>query len=86
VQVQISIFHLERSKTLAVEVFDLSGRRVRDLSALRSFPSGEHLFEWDGRNDTGTVLPPGIYALRVHFDTDSGASGTSATRLVHLVY
>jgi len=86
VQIQVSIFHLERPKTLAVEVFDLAGRRVRNLSVRRSFPSGEHLFNWDGRSDGGIVLPPGTYALRVHFNTDSGASGTSATRLVHLVY
>ncbi len=86
VDIRIAIFHLERAKTLSVEVFSLSGQRVRDLSVQRSFPSGEHLFTWDGRDDAGQTLPPGIYVLRVHFNTDSGASGTSAARLVHLAY
>ncbi|MGY8825192.1 MAG: FlgD immunoglobulin-like domain containing protein [Candidatus Latescibacterota bacterium] len=86
VDIRIAIFHLERAKTLSVEVFSLSGQRVRDLSVRRSFPSGEHLFAWDGRDDNGQVLSPGIYVLRVHFNTDSGTSGTSAAHLVHLAY
>jgi flagellar hook assembly protein FlgD len=52
----------------------------------RSFPSGEHEFSWDGRDDLGQALPPGIYLVRVHFSTDSDAPGTAVSRLVHLVY
>ena len=86
VRIQIEIFHLEQAKTLGIEVCDLTGRRVRDLSVQRSFPSGEHFFDWDGRNDQGDLLAPGIYLIRVHFDTDSDAPGTAVSRLVHLVY
>lgn len=82
----VDIFHLERPKTLDIEVLDLSGHRVRNLSVQRSFPSGEHEFSWDGRDDQGQALPPGIYLVRVHFSTDSDAPGTAVSRLVHLVY
>jgi hypothetical protein len=86
VEIHIDIFHLEQPKTLGVEILDLSGHRVRDLSLRRSFPSGEHQLSWDGRDDQGQLLAPGIYLLRVHFDTDSNAAGTAVSRLVHLVY
>ena len=85
-KILVDIFHLERPKTLRIEILDLTGRRVRDLSVQRSFPSGEHEFSWDGRDDQGQALPPGIYLVRVHFTTDSDAPGTAVSRLIHLVY
>lgn len=85
-QILVDIFHLERPKELGIAILDLSGRRVRDLSVMRSFPSGEHEFAWDGRDDQGQALPPGLYLVRVHFATDSDAPGTAVSRLLHLVY
>ena len=82
----LSIFHVEGAKSLAVEVFDLSGRRVRDLTREQVNPSGDHTFTWDGRDQSGRLLPPGTYALRAAFDVD-GTSGTIArTRIVGLAY
>ena len=86
VEIRISIYHLEREKTLGVEVFDLSGRRVRDLSVQRSFPSGEHVFTWDGRDDEARIVPPGLYVMRIDIATDSDAAGTSTARLLHVAY
>ena len=86
VEIRISIYHLEREKTLGVEVFDLSGRRVRDLSVQRSFPSGEHVFTWDGRDDEARIVPPGLYVMRIDIATDSDAAGTSTARLLHVAH
>ncbi len=84
--IRITVYHLEREKKLGVEVLNLAGQRVRDLSVLRSFPSGEHVFSWDGRDDGGRIMPPGLYVLRIHLATDSDADGTATIRLLHLVY
>jgi hypothetical protein len=84
--VELAIFHLEGAVKLRVEIYDLSGRRVRDLSADTAHPSGERRVEWDGRDEQGAMVPPGIYVARVGFATDSGAQGTHASRLVHVVY
>ena len=65
VDIRIAIYHLERAKTLSVEVFSLSGQRVRYLSVQRSFPSCEHLFSWDGRDDAGHSLASGLYWFRL---------------------
>ena len=85
-RIELSIYHVEGEKLVDVSLFDLSGRRVRDLSARRLRPSGEHAFLWDGRNEDGILVPPGIYAVRVRFSTDSAADGTQVMRLVHVVY
>jgi hypothetical protein len=83
--IALTVLHLTSEKQLMIEVFDLSGRRVRDLSVRRANPSGEHLFSWDGRGDDGQLLAPGIYALRVSFAADRRGNA-QAMRLVHLVY
>ncbi len=84
--VELSIFHLEGTKELRVVIYDLSGRRVRDLSANTGHPSGERRIEWDGRDEAGVVVAPGIYLARAGFSTDSGAEGTQASRVVQVVY
>lgn len=52
----------------SVEVFDVTGRRVRRLGAT---PGGGTLV-WDGRDDGGRVVASGIYYVRVRGTTASG--------------
>ena len=84
--IELSVFHLEGAKQLRVDIYDLSGRRVRDLSKITEHPSGERRVEWDGRDEVGVVVSPGIYLVQVGFAVDSGAAGTHAARLVHVAY
>lgn len=86
VRIDVAIFHVEGDKELAVEVYDISGRRVRDLTRHTAQPSGDHRFLWDGRDDAGRRLPPGHYVVRAAFRAE-GTTGTVARlRLVGLVY
>ena len=56
-----------------VEVFihDMRGRRVRRLVEHRPTSTGIYGMEWDGRDEQGTVVPPGVYLARVRVDTDT---------------
>jgi len=47
-----------------VRVFDVRGALVRTLEA-GELAAGQHVRSWDGRNDAGEVLRPGVYLLRV---------------------
>jgi hypothetical protein len=85
-EIRFSIFKLVGECRLEVEVFDLAGRRVRELSLRRRHPSGNHAVEWDGRDDRGRLLPPGSYAVRVGFTTDDGGRRNEAVSVVSLVY
>ena len=84
-QVHIEYILLELAGTGEVEVgiFDLAGRRVRQLYR-GADTSGQYTRTWDGRGDGGSVVAPGIYLYRVQVDTDEGQEESSG--LVAVVY
>lgn len=86
IAIEAKIFAVEGSKRLRVAVFDLAGRLCRDLSAAQPRPSGIHRFAWDGRDDEGRLVPPGVYAVRLELTTDAERGGTTALRLVYVAY
>ena len=59
-------FTLERPDRVEVRLFAISGRLVRTLAA-GALPAGEQSLRWDGRDDHGDRLPPGVYFAQVTF-------------------
>ncbi|HUK62728.1 MAG TPA: FlgD immunoglobulin-like domain containing protein, partial [Dongiaceae bacterium] len=57
-------FGLSRPGAVRLELFDLSGRRVRTLADAVMAP-GEHVATWDGRDDHGAPAASGVYFLRL---------------------
>ncbi len=49
-------------------IYNVVGERVRTLPA-GDLPAGEHERVWDGRDDRGEDLPPGIYFVRITIGT-----------------
>ncbi|MEO0051489.1 MAG: FlgD immunoglobulin-like domain containing protein [candidate division WOR-3 bacterium] len=66
---------------LTVEIYDLRGRRVRQL--LRDAPGGYYDLKWDGTDDRLRPLPAGIYLLNIRAATSNGTNET-CTRPVAL--
>lgn len=60
---------------LTVEIYNLKGRRVREL--LKNAPGGYYDLKWDGTDDRLRPLPAGIYLLNI-----KGATGTGATETI----
>ncbi len=54
-----------------VSAHDLSGALVRTIYAARDL-SGPNSVPWDGRNEGGQLVPPGLYLLRLSVQTDAG--------------
>ena len=71
------MFRIKGERELRVGVYDLSGRKVRGLGGVGGTPSGEHAVPWDGRDDEGRRVGPGLYLVRVSVPTDAGASGAA---------
>jgi len=54
-----------------VEIVDLAGRRVRSVHQVAA-SSGLAEVAWNGRDDAGAVVAPGIYVFRVAISADAG--------------
>ncbi len=57
-------FELTRGGPARLDVYDLAGRRVRNLVAT-DLAAGTHESTWDGRDDRGQPLSSGVYVLRL---------------------
>jgi flagellar hook assembly protein FlgD len=67
-------WRLQAPAVVRVDVYDVSGRRIRSLARGR-FPAGTHTISWDGRGEDGRPVPAGVYFLR-------GRAGVAFTRKV----
>jgi hypothetical protein len=58
------------SGPIPLEIYDLSGKKIRTLT---SYADGKqaHIARWDGQNDSGTRVPPGIYFITEQNDSDA---------------
>lgn len=57
-------FQVPEASVVDLGIYNVLGQRVRTLPA-GDLPGGEHSQEWDGRDDRGEDLPPGIYFVRI---------------------
>jgi hypothetical protein len=56
-------FRVESGVPYRLGVYDLAGRRVRELSG--GAVAGEASAFWNGRDDTGRAVPSGVYVIRL---------------------
>ena len=69
VGLEYSLVELTDPSWVEVAVWDLSGRRVRQVyEGLDDVGIYERM--WDGRDASGRLVPPGLYLYRVSVDTD----------------
>jgi hypothetical protein len=59
-------FVLRKPDRVTVEIVNGSGKVVRTLERSRRVASGLQQFDWNGRDDSGEVVPDGTYRPRVH--------------------
>jgi len=81
--VTYEIVNLTGDAPISVEIFDLTGARRRVLFS-GPHSSGRFRRVWDGTDDGGQRLPPGIYIVRVAIAADTGTE--SKTTVAPLVY
>ena len=71
---------------LKAQIYDLSGRLVRQLRD-EAVSTGRHTVTWAGTDQSGALVSPGIYLLRIDIEVDDSSSkGTLVDRLVHVAY
>jgi hypothetical protein len=69
-------FTLPAAERVSLDVFDVTGRNVRNLEH-GSLAAGRHVLEWDGRSDDGRDLSSGVYFYKL--TTSKGTLSKSLT-------
>ncbi|MFA6109624.1 MAG: FlgD immunoglobulin-like domain containing protein [Candidatus Latescibacterota bacterium] len=70
---EFDLFLLTAAVNVEVIVFDLTGRPLRHLVSLAS-GAGVRDLSWDGYDDDGNLVPPGIYLYRLSAESDTQES------------
>lgn len=83
VRVEYDLVNVAGSAEVAVVLYDLRGGRIGEVFRGPA-TSGQFQTAWDGRDQAGALLDPGIYILRVEVDTDRGIQARE--RIVSLAY
>lgn len=81
VQIAYTLFGVE-SAEVEVEFYTLGGEQVRCLVAQQE--AGPQAIEWDGRDEAGRTVAPGLYLCRVRAQTDRGTAASLG--LIPVVY
>ena len=78
-----ALIHLVQPAVTQVAVHDLSGRLVREVSS-ETVTAGIYAPAWDGTDEAGSSVPPGVYLARIKVETATG--DITKTRLVRVAY
>lgn len=71
--IDFTLFQVLQDTQVAVDIYSLSGDRVRQMRVDEARSGHQQTF-WDGRDDAGRTVPPGLYLVRINIETDRGAN------------
>ena len=74
-QLAYSLLSLGSPRLVTIVIHDLTGRQVRELAAVDEANGRYEGKFWDGRDDSGNLVSPGIYVLRISIEGDSRSDG-----------
>jgi len=85
--IEFTVSKLDVPRDVEIKIFDLSGNLVRDLAKepvvagqyTGMFSPSDAVGYWDGRDDDGDLLPPGIYIYRVELKLSGGSEISTGT-------
>ena len=84
-QIEFSLFKVYAERPAAVRIWALDGRLMRELAGAAQ--GGRQHFAWDGKDDRGRVVPPGLYICQIDVETDvQDRAGQRRSHLIAVAY
>lgn len=59
------VYNLTQVSDVKLTVYSLLGQRVSVLIDSEMKPAGKHTVKWDGRDDSGKLVPSGVYIYKI---------------------
>jgi len=69
---EFAVLKINTARSVGITLFDLSGRKMRRIEESRTLANGLYRLLWDGRDEAGALVPPGLYLAQIEVDSDSG--------------
>jgi len=76
-----TLLQLTQERDVRVQIYGMAGRKIRTLWEGKH-RSGEYEVPWDGKDDEGRFVPPGVYVYRVTVESDTKSQERSGTVVV----
>ena len=86
---EFSVIMVGPGSPAEVEIYDLAGRLLRRIQERRDISAGRYAISWDGLDESGNRVPPGLYTVRLGLDTateGTGVKGTHVARTIAVAY
>ena len=80
-RIEFSLFKVYAARPLEIRIFSLDGRPMRSIEGTGL--GGRQKFAWDGRDDSGELVPPGLYLCQIEVEADTDDLG--GLRRSHLI-
>ena len=83
-QIAFSLFKVAAARPVVLRIFTLGGDAVRRLE--QQLTGGLHSFAWDGHDDGGDLVPPGLYLCQIEASTDASDKEHRKTLVIGVAY
>ena len=84
-EIKFTLFKLHEARPVTLSLFRLDGQRVRQMTV--DAAGGLVTMVWDGRDDVGKLVMPGLYVATINAATDAvSISGRKIAKLVGVSY
>ena len=72
---------LRENSDVKLAVYNINGQIVKEL-VNKSMPAGEHIVEWNGKNQYSQEVSSGVYFAKIEMGSPSGGVITDSTKLI----
>jgi hypothetical protein len=82
--ISFSLLTVAVPRPVVVQIYSLGGDPIRHLED--QLVGGAQVVVWDGRDDGGNLVPPGLYLCQIGVSADTDAGREKHTRVIAVVY